>query len=73
MKIEHTPIELIANATDSIVTKRVKLDFNTLTDQEFLIKYTVSKVIYLKRVLKYGDPYMRAPLAKLGKWLARKR
>lgn len=73
MKIKHMPIELIASITDSAVTKRVKLDFNTLTDQQFLSKYAVSKMIYLKRVLKYGDPYMRAPLAKLGKWLARKR
>ena len=73
MKIKYMPIELMASITDSAVTKRVKLDFNTLTDQEFLRKYAVSKVVYLKRVLKYGDPYMRAPLAKLGKWLTRKR
>lgn len=73
MKIKYMPIKLIASITDSTVTKRVKLDFNTLTDQEFLRKYAVSKVVYLKRVLKYGDPYMRAPLAKLGKLLTRKR
>ena len=72
MRIKHMPIELIADITDSAVTKRIKLDFNRLTDQEFLRKYAVSKVVYLKRVLKYGDPYMRAPLARLGKWLTKK-
>ena len=73
MRINHMPIELIANVTDSAVTKRVKLDFNRLTDQEFLRKYAVSKTVYLKRVLKYGDPYMRAPLARIGKWLSNRR
>ena len=71
MRIEYMPIKLAASITDSAVTKRVKLDFNKLTDQEFLRKYTVSKVVYLKRVLKYGDLYMRAPLARLGKWLTK--
>lgn len=73
MRIKHMPIELIADITDSAVTKRVKLDFNKLTNQEFLRKYDVSKKIYLERVLKYGDPYMKAPLARLGKWLSKKR
>lgn len=73
MKIKHMPIKLIASITDSAITKRVKLDFNMLTDQEFLNKYAVSKTIYLKRVLKYGDPYMRAPLARLGKLLSKLR
>lgn len=73
MRIKHMPIELIADITDSAVTKRVKLDFNKLTNQEFLRKYAVSKKIYLERVLKYGDPYMKAPLARLGKWLSKKR
>ena len=72
MRIEYMPIKLAASITDSAVTKRVKLDFNKLTDQEFLRKYTVSKVVYLKRVLKYGDLYTRAPLARLGKWLTKK-
>ena len=71
MRINHMPIKLVASITDSAVTKRVKLDFNRLTDQEFLRKYAVSKAVYLKRVLKYGDPYMRAPLAKFGKFLLR--
>ena len=72
MRIKHMPIELIADITDSAVTKRVNLDFNRLTDQEFLRKYAVSKVVYLKRVLKYGDQYMRVHLARLGKWLTKK-
>ena len=71
MRIKHMPIELIADITDSAVTKRVKLDFNKLANQEFLRKYAVSKTVYLKRVLKYGDPYMKAPLARLGKWLTK--
>ena len=71
MRIKHMPIKLVASITDSAVTKRVKLDFNRLTDQEFLRKYAVSKTVYLKRVFKYGDPYMRAPLARIGKWLTK--
>lgn len=73
MKINHMPIKLVASVIDSAVTKRAKLDFNRLTDQEFLRKYAVSKTVYLKRVLKYGDPYMRAPLARIGKWLTNER
>lgn len=72
MRIIHMPIKLVASVTDSAVTKQVKLDFNRLTDQEFMRKYAVSKAVYLKRVLKYGDPYMRAPLARIGKWLTKK-
>ena len=72
MRIKHMPIELIADITDSAVAKRVKLDFNRLTDQEFLRKYAVSKVVYLKQILKYIDSYMRVPLARLGKWLTKK-
>ena len=51
------------------VTRKVVDDFNTLTDQEFFIKYGCKKKLYLKRVIKYGDPYMNAPLAKIGKFL----
>lgn len=53
----------------SEVTKKVIQDFNTLSDQDFMNKYTVDKIKYAKRVLKYGDPYMNAPLAKFGKLL----
>lgn len=73
MKINNMPDKLIADVTDSAVTKRVKFDFNVLTDQQFLNKYAVSKMVYYKRVLKYGDPYMRAPLARIGKWLAKRK
>lgn len=51
------------------ITRKVVDDFNNLTDQAFFNKYSCKKVTYLKRVIKYGDPYMNAPLAKLGKFL----
>lgn len=55
--------------TDSNVTKNVKRAFNRLSDTEFLYRYGCSKHTYYKRVKKFGDPYMKAPLARLGKWL----
>ena len=58
--------------SDSNVTKRVKNDYNNLSDAEFFKKYSVTKERYAKRVKKYGDPYMNSPLAKLGKKLAEK-
>lgn len=57
---------------DSSITKRVKNDYNNMTDQEFLAKYKVSKDRYRKRVNKYGDPYMNSPMAKLGKKISEK-
>ena len=51
------------------ITKRVIDDFNTLTEQTFFNKYSCKKSMYQKRVIKYGDPYMNAPLAKIGKFL----
>ena len=51
------------------VTRKVVDDFNTLSDQAFFNKYSVSKRTYLKRVIKYGDPYMNSPLAKIRKFL----
>ncbi len=56
--------------SDSAVTKRVKRDYNNLSDEEFSRKYQGTKEVYRKRVNRYGDPYMNAPLAKLGKRLA---
>lgn len=53
------------------ITKRVIDDFNTLSDQAFFNKYSCRKTRYLKRVIKYGDPYMNAPLANIGKFLVR--
>lgn len=53
----------------SRLTQKVMDCFNTMSDQEFLNKFQASKKVYLKRVIKYGDPYMNAPLAKIGKKL----
>lgn len=53
----------------SSVTKKVIDDFNQMDDRQFMLKYFCSKLTYRKRVLKYGDPYMKAPLAKIGKLL----
>lgn len=58
---------------DSSVTKKVKNDYNNMTDQQFKGRYQVSKKVYAKRVQKYGDPYMYSPLAKMGKRLAKSR
>ena len=55
--------------TDSNVTKRVKMDYNLLSNKEFFKKYSGTKRTYKKRVDRYGDPYMNAPLAKFGKML----
>lgn len=57
--------------TDSATTRRVKKDYNSMSDLEFRSKYQTSKETYRKRVNRYGDPYMNSPLAKLGKSLAK--
>lgn len=54
---------------DSSVTRKVKRNYNEMTDKEFMNRYKVSKKTYMKRVNKYGDPYMNSPLAKMGKKL----
>ena len=59
-----------ADPNDSAVTKRVKEDYNKLSDSQFRKKYGATKEIYAKRVKRYGDPYMNAPMAKLGKKLS---
>lgn len=64
MKLEKT------NAMCAL-TKRVIDDFNSISEQAFMNKYKASKMTYCKRVIRYGDPYMNAPLAKLGKWLGK--
>ena len=61
---------LEALPTDSAATKRVKKDFNTLSDDEFLRKYKSTKSKYAKRVDHYGDP-SNSPLAKFGKTMAK--
>lgn len=58
--------------TDSSVTKKVKQDYNNMSDKEFMAKYKTSRHTYAKRVDKYGDPYMNSPLAKTGKKLSAK-
>ena len=69
MGLNYIPKKLDILNTDSKITKRVKFDYNTLPDAVFLRKYSASKCTYFKRVLKYGDPYMNSPLAKIGKLL----
>lgn len=64
--------KMTADKSDSSVTKKVKADYNNLSDQEFMNKYHSSKNAYRKKVNKYGDPYMNSPLAKKGKKLAEK-
>ena len=68
--VRRTPSQLGYNKGDSSVTKRVKKDYNSMSDQEFKNKYRTSKKTYAKRVTKYGDPYMNSPLAKAGKKIA---
>lgn len=68
----NTSQRMKIDPTDSAVTKRVKKDYNELSDQEFAKKYATTKEVYKKRVDKYGDPYMNSPLAKFGKAQAAK-
>ena len=63
------PLEVLAS--DSPVTKRAKICYNAMTNLEFMKRYQCSKETYAKRVARYGDPYMKAPLARVGKLLAR--
>lgn len=64
-------IKLTKTANMSDVTKKAIDDFNSMNAKEFLYKYYCTKEKYFKRVMKYGDPYMKAPLAKLGKFLSK--
>lgn len=56
-------------SSDSAITKKVKKDLVSLSGSEFRKKYGTSTTTYMKRVDRYGDPYMNAPLAKIGKFL----
>ncbi len=56
-------------SSDSAITKKVKKDLVSLSGSEFRKKYGTSNTTYMKRVERYGDPYMNAPLAKIGKFL----
>ena len=53
------------------VTRRAIDAYNMLSEQEFMNRYQCFKSIYAKRVALYGDPYMKAPLARIGKFLAK--
>ncbi len=53
------------------ITKKVVDNFNIMNDVDFKAMYQCSKFKYFRRVKRYGDPYMNAPLAKIGKWLIR--
>lgn len=43
----------------SATTKKVMDDYRSMTDQEFMNKYSVSKERYGKRVERNGDPYAK--------------
>lgn len=58
-----------ATSSDSAVTKKVKKDLASLSGDDFKKKYGASTKTYMKRVDRYGDPYMNAPRAKVGKFL----
>lgn len=58
---------------DSSITRKVKNDYNNLSEKQFSARYHVAKKVYRKRVERYGDPYMHSPLAKIGKKLAKSR
>lgn len=64
---KKAPSRLNVSDSDSATTKRVKNDYNKMTDEEFMRKYSTTKKTYAKRVEKYGDPYANSPLTKLGK------
>lgn len=53
------------------VTRTVIDAYNTLSEQAFMNRYCYYKSVYAKRVARYGDPYMKAPLARIGKFLAK--
>lgn len=71
-KAEMEKLLMGSDKSDSSVTKEVKDDWKNLSDKEFKAKYGSSKDLYAKRVVKYGDPYMNSPLAKIGKSLAKR-
>ena len=56
--VRRRPDKLHANKTDLKATRRVKNDYNKLSDREFRRKYKVGKGTYARRVAKSatGDP-----------------
>jgi len=65
--------KLTAGSNVSKTTQRAINDWNSMDNKQFQKKYKTDKKTYQKRVEKYGDPYMNAPLAKMGKALAKKK
>lgn len=67
-QLRRHPKKLSIGKNDTAVTKRVKNDYNRLSDGDFKRKYQVSKVRYAKRVAKSasGDPFAdrRAKMTK---------
>lgn len=61
----------VNDLNDSKTTRKVKKDYNELSDRDFSNKYRTTKNVYRKRVNKYGDPYMNSPLARKGKQLTK--
>ena len=55
--VRHERKKMSIDPKDTAVTKRVKNDYNNLSDAEFKQKYKGSKRTYARRVRKYGDPY----------------
>ena len=68
---EEMICKAIAKAGGSLsrVTLKVIRDFNVLDAIAFMRKYSCTKETYLRRFILYGDPYMKAPLARIGKVL----
>ena len=68
LQLRRHPKKLSIGKNDTAVTKRVKNDYNRLSDDDFKRKYQVSKVRYAKRVAKSasGDPFAdrRAKITK---------
>lgn len=60
------PTHLEVNPKESLVTQQVKRDYNSMSNDEFVRKYVVSKRRYAKRVDKYGDPYMHVMSKRIG-------
>ena len=71
--VRRTPAQLGHLKGDSSVTKRVKDDYNRMSDAEFRQKYHVSKNKYAKRVKKYGDPYANSPYVQRSTKLSEKK
>lgn len=60
---------MIIRDSDSRVTQIVKDTWNKVSEEEFIDMFSATKELYRERVIKYGDPYMNSPLAKIGKFL----